>query len=143
MVQTISFLSLVNTPLARNEEEELRRYEEEVLQEAERERLWQDPVLHWMHAVRFQSCSRGRGRKASRYPREVTLLQYGSDYRKGRWRYWSGEDRDDHGRNPWDEWVTEIFGDTLCERMSQNGTHSCDYLREQVERLLREFRGRF
>jgi len=51
----------------------------------------------------------GGGR--SRDARLVTLLQFNGDRAAGRWRSWSGEDRHDGGRCPWDQWATEALGD--------------------------------
>lgn len=118
-----------------------REYEREVLEELRREMLSTLPVPRCMHAVRFFSSSRGRGRRKRRRPREVILLQYGEDRARGCWRSWSG--RTEGGRLPWDQWATEIFGADFCARLSEEGTHPDDYLRNQILKLLREFGGRF
>ena len=73
----------------------------------------QDPVLTTLHGVVFESRSKGLGkrnkkgerkRKRRKHPKSVTLLKW-----NGRWHIWTGEDRSDNGRIPWDEWVQEIF----------------------------------
>jgi hypothetical protein len=73
----------------------------ELLREVEESR-----IAHWMHGVRFVSRSKGKGRIVP--PRTVTLVQFNGDRRAKRWRSWSGEDRQDRGRAPWDQWATEM-----------------------------------
>jgi len=68
------------------------------------------PITHHMHVVRFISRSKGRGRATP--PRQVILLQFNGDRRARRWRSWSGEDRQDGGRVPWDQWATEMGFDS-------------------------------
>jgi len=99
------------------------------LNEIQRELLGDNPVRRWMHGVRFVSMSAGRSRR--RRPRTVTLLQYDGDRRAGRWRFWRGEDRQDGGRIPWDQWATEI------------GFDSSQIVREEFEKVLNQCRNRF
>lgn len=86
----------------------------------------ESPVLHWMHGVRFISRSKGRGRSTP--PRQVTLLQFGN----GRhWRLWTGEDRQDGGRCPWDQWATEM------------GYTEAQQARDEFERIIEPKKHRF
>lgn len=126
-----------------NEEEFWHEHQEEVLAEINEEERDARPVRRFISGVRFFSRSKGRGRSRRKHPREVTLLQYGEDRNAGRWRLWSGEDRTDEGRNPWDEWATEVFGSDFCDQLSEAGIHPDDYLRAQVIQLLQECGGKF
>jgi len=55
------------------------------------------PVTHWMSAVRFVSCSKGRRKR--RHARLVTLIK------------WGGQWKDMRGQLPWDQWATEVLGE--------------------------------
>lgn len=100
-----------------------------LLDEIHRDILLDHPLARSMHAVRFLSRSAGRGRK--RPPRLVTLMQFNGDH--NRWRFWSGEDRQDKGRIPWDTWAQELFGPEF----------SSEFIREEFTQLLNMTGGRF
>ncbi|MCK9569513.1 hypothetical protein M0R72_11285 [Candidatus Pacearchaeota archaeon] len=98
-------------------------WQEQILREIQ----YESAITHWMHGVRFLSKSAGKGRR--RPPRLVTLLQFNGDRRSKRWRSWSGEDRQDNGRIPWDQWATEMGLD-------------CQQARDEFEQVL-VMKGRF
>lgn len=99
-------------------------WQEQTLREIQRELLHENEVARRVHGVRFLSRSGGRGRGIP--PRMVTLVHYGH-----RWRLWSGEDRQDGGRIPWDCWATEM------------GLADAEMARQEFERLLVASGGRF
>ena len=123
-------------------EENWEEYLREVLEEIREEARESGSLLRFMRGVRFLSRKKGKKRKR-KHPCEVILLQYGSDWLTGRHRSWTGEDRTDRGRIPWDEWATEVLGADFCDQLSQRGIHPDDYLRGEVLRILRERRGKF
>lgn len=126
------------------EEEALKEHQDQILLEIHLEELAAHPVVQHMHGVRFVSTSKGRGRKRKR-ARVVTLIQCGPvDERDGRWRYWSGDDRTDKGRIPWDDWATQVFGLDFCHRMYYlQAGHASDHLREEFLQILYKCGGRF
>lgn len=135
-----------------NNNEEWLEYLRAVLNEIREEVLEGELLLKSMHGVQFLSRSKGLtkrkhpGKKIKRnrkHSEEVILLQYGIDQAAGQWRSWSGEDRTDKGKIPWDEWATEILGEDFCDQLSQKGIHPDDYLRGEVLRFLRERHGKF
>ncbi len=104
-------------------------WEEEALREVEKEILKEDPVLDFLEAVRFQSRSKGKGRKR-KFSKEIILIRP----RGGKkWFFWNGGD--DYGP-PWDVWATEIFSSSRIKDWPG------DSLRRHVADLLDLF-GRF
>jgi len=87
------------------EEDDRAEYEEMVLVEVREEELRNRPVFQSMRAVRFTSYSKGRGIRRKQ-PKEIIFVSYGLN---GGWSSWSGEDRTDGGRNPWDVWATDVI----------------------------------
>ena len=114
---------------------------EQLSAELEAELSAQDPVLDWMHGVTFESFSTGKKRPRRRRSKIVTLLQFNGDREMGRHRSWTGEDRDDEGRCPWDEWAQEIFTPEQIAHLFSRGNPE-DHLRNRVVELL-EKEGRF
>lgn len=96
------------------------------------------PPLSWMHVVSFSSFSKGRGRPR-RCPIEVILVQW----RNGPWVKWSGEDRTDNGKHPWDVLVMEMLSERHLAQLEAAGTRPEDWLTGEVTRLLKEHGGRF
>lgn len=111
-----------------------RKTREEVMREAFKDSL----VCKALHAKKFPSWSRGRGRKRREYPREVILLQR---IQGGPWRFWSGDTSG--GGHRWDAWAMEIFGDGFCEQLLAQGISPEEYLQRQVLQLLKELGGQF
>jgi len=131
-----------NQPLSEEEwevMEEVMEEMKEVMEKMKLEEIQNHLIAQQMHGIRFISKSKGRGRKRRKIPREVILIQYGIDVLNYRWRWWSGEDRSDKGRIPWDVWATEIFGWDFCKNISNPD----DYLRKEFLRILRECGGKF
>ena len=122
------------------EEEFWRQEEKRILIEIIREELKSRPVFRWMHAVSFHSYSRGRNRTPRKHHREVVLIQYG---KMGPWRAWSGEDRTDNGKHPWDVRAMEMLSERFLVQLEAKGIRPEDYLTEEITQLLLIFGGRF